>query len=381
MPENTPQLSLAKRLVVALLIFSFTFCAAYFIWVTYRSVRLYAQIKSAGRGWTAPINTRDPILGYRPLLNVSSIEMFPCGGRVPVYQDQEGFRAPAAGVQSSSGKRPFVLALGCSFTFATGCAAEEAFPFLVARGLNGTALNAGVEGYGLAQMLLRARELIPKHKPEYVLIEYAPWIVERSTGYASAPEVYGRTPRPYFAVGQNGRCIVAPPAFATNYFDLDMSAYVEGKTRPIEFASFIFSVGLPLWSYSDLQLAVFSGKRILGLLPSPAADSGALINAAYSELGDLCRETGSRMVIVVLGSGGVRPEDMPREHIKAFRALTSATLVDAYGALYAHLDPPTPEAYERIYEIWGCSPKRLIDRHPNPHAHKVIAESILKNLR
>jgi hypothetical protein len=174
---------------------------------------------------------------------------------------------------------------------------------------------------------------------------------------------------------------VAPPAFATNYFDLDMSAYVEGKTRPIEFASFVFSVGLPLWSYSDLQLTVFSGRRILGLLPSPAADSGALINAAYSELGDLCRETGSRMVIVVLGSGGIRPEDMPREHIKAFRAVTSATLVDAYGALYAQLDPPTPEAYERAYGIWGCSPERLIDRHPNPHAHEVIAESILKNLR
>ena len=381
MPEAAPQLSLAKKLLVVLVIFLLTSCMTHFIWVTYRSVRLYAHIKSAGRGWTAPIKTRDPVLGYRPLPNVSSMEMFPCGGRVPVYQDEEGFRVSAAGLQSSSGKRPFVLALGCSFTFGTGCAAEEAFPFLVAKGLDGTALNAGVEGYGLAQMLLRARELIPRHKPEYVLIEYAPWIVERSTGYASAPEAYGRTPRPYFAVTSDGAYFPAPPAFATNFFNLDISGYVEGKMRPVEFASFVFSIGLPLWSYSDLQLTLFSVKRALHLLPSPVPGSSDLVKAVYAELGELCRENGSRMIVVVVGSGGVPPEQMSHNHIEALRSVGSITLVDAYAALYARLYPPTAQEYEKIYGIWGCTPPRLVDRHPNPQAHQVIAETVLRSLR
>jgi len=381
MSENAPQLSLRKRLLVAVLIFLLTFCMGYLVWGAYRSGRLYIQIKSAGHGWTTPVNMHDPVLGYRPLPNVDSMEMFPCGGRVPVYQDEEGFRVSAAGVQSSSGKRPFVLALGCSFTFGTGCAAEEAFPFLVAKGFNGTALNAGVEGYGLAQMLLRARELIPKHRPEYVLIEYAPWIVERSTGYASAPEAYGCTSRPYFAVTPDGGYFPAPPAFATNFFNLNISGYVEGKMRPVEFASFVFSIGLPLWSYSDLQLTLFSVKRTLHLLPSPVPGSDDLVKAVYAELGELCRENGSRMIVVVVGSGGVPPEQMSHNHIEALRSVGSITLVDAYAALYARLYPPTAQEYEKIYGIWGCTPPRLVDRHPNPHAHQVIAETVLRSLR
>jgi hypothetical protein len=381
MPETAQHLSLQKKVMAAVLIFLITFCAAYFVWVTFRSMRLYAEIKSAGRGWTTPVNACDPVLGYRPFPNVSSEEIFPCGGRVPVYQDEEGFRVSTQGVQSSSGKRPFVLALGCSFTFGTGCLAEETYPFLVAKRLGGTALNAGVEGYGLAQMLLQTRELIPKYKPEYALFEYAPWLIERSTGYASPSEVYGPTPRPYFTIGQDQPYFVAAPAFATNYFDLNMSPYVEGRTSPLEFSSFLFRIGLPLWTHSDLQITVFSVRRLLSLLPQPTKDSGDLVKTIYSEMSDLCHENGTRMVIVVLGSGGIPPEDMPREHIEALRALVSSACVDAYAALYGQLDTPSVKAYEKAYGIWGCTPTHLIDRHPNPHAHEVIAEVILKSLR
>ena len=381
MPENTPQPSLAKRLAVALLIFSFTFCAAYFIWVTYRSVRLYAQIKSAGRGWTAPVNACDPVLGYRPLPNVSSMEMFPCEMTIPVYQDGEGFRVTSAGVQASSGKRPFVLALGCSFVFGTGCKAEDTFPYVVAKRLGGDALNAGVEGYGLAQMVLRAEEIVPHYKPDYVLIEYAPWIIERSTGYAGPPEAFGRTPRPYFTATQDGGYEVAPPAFGTNFFDLNMSAYVAGKTRPAEFATFMFRVGLPLWTYADFEYAVFTAKRTFGRLPHPSGSSAELIRAVYSDLGGLCVKNGSRMVVVALGSGGVPPDQMPGKPMEALRSIDAVTLVDAYSALYARLNPQTSQEYERAYCIWGCTPERLLDRHPNPLAHGVIAEAVLADLK
>ncbi len=381
MSEAAPRLSLTKRVIIVILVFIITFGAAYSVWMTYRSVQLYVQIKSAGRGWTTPVNTHDPLLGYRPLPNVSSMEMFPCGMRTPVYQDEEGIRVAAPGASSSSGARPFVLALGCSFTFGTGCAAEDTFPCLVAKGLHGTALNAGVEGYGLAQMLLRARELIPRLKPDYVLVEYAPWIVSRSIDYTSPWEAHGRTPRPYFAITPDRRYFVAPPAFATNFFRLNMSDYVEGKTGPLEFASFLFRVGAPLWSYSDAQLTLFTAKRALRMMPPLAPGSSDLVKAVYTEMADLCRGNGARMAIVVMGPGGIRPDEMPQDHIEALCSISGATCVDAYAALYARLDTPTTQAYEKTYNIWGCAPPRLVDRHPNPLAHQVIAEAVLKSLR
>jgi hypothetical protein len=242
-------------------------------------------------------------------------------------------------------------------------------------------MNAAVAGYGLAQVLLRAREVIPRHKPDYALIQYSPWVVARSLDYTSTPEAYGRTPRPYFALSPEGKIIVAPPAFATNYFDLHMSPYVEQPTSIREFTAFLWHVGLPLWTFSDAEASIFTLRRSAGALPPLAPGSGELIASVYGEMAEGCRRNGTRMIIVVLGAGGLPPEEMPRDHLQALREIKDAVFVDAYGALYGRLEDKTPEEYERAFEIWGCTPARLIDRHPNPAAHAVIAETIVQAIR
>ena len=380
MAESEQRRPLLRRLFALALMLLATFAMTYAGWLAYRSARLYANIKETGRGYTRPINTFDPALGYRPIPEASSEELFACGLRVPIHQDAEGFRVPAPGIRSADGKRPFVLALGCSFTFGTGCLAEEAFPFLVADKLGGTALDAGVAGYGLAQMLLRARELIPRHKPEVVVAEYATWLIARSIGYASTPESFGRTPHPYFALAPGGQRIVAPPAFATCYFSLPMSDYALGKAAPGEFAGFLFRVGLPLWTSSDLQLASLAFKRTFRLIPPLDSPSPELVKAVYSEIAALCRANGSRLVIVPMGHGGAPPEQMPQGYTDALHTIDAALYADAYAEMYRRLEPPSQQEYEKAYGIWGCTPPVLIDRHPNPAAHRIIAETILKLL-
>jgi hypothetical protein len=138
---------------------------------------------------------------------------------------------------------------------------------------------------------------------------------------------------------------------------------------------------VPLWSYSDAQFTLFIAKRALRMMPPLAPGSSDLLKAVYTELADLCRGNGARMAIVMMGPGGIRPDEMPRDHIEVLCSISGATCVDAYAALYARLDTPTTQAYEKTYDIWGCTPPRLVDRHPNPLAHQVIAEAVLKSLR
>ena len=380
MDKPAPRPALWKKAAAAFTVSLIAFAAGYVGWVAYRSAHLYVQLKSAGRGWETPVNTYDAVLGYAPIPNSQSVELFSCGYRVPVRHDAEGCRIPAD-ESAPPERRPLILAFGCSFTYGTGVPAEQAFPYRVALELGGAARNAGVAGYGLGQMLLRARSLIPQHRPDYVLMQYAPWIVARSLDYASASEAYGRMPRPYFALDTAGSFFVAPPAFATNYFDLNMSPYVEGRAGILESASFVWRVGLPLWTFSDAQATLFAAKRALGLLPPLAPGSGDLVRWAYTEVGGLCRANGSKLVVVVLGSGGIPPSEMPPSHMEALRSVEGAIVVDAYAALYERLEHPTPGDYERAYGIWACTPPRLIDRHPNDRAHAVIADAIVGALR
>lgn len=381
MTDRAQSPSFARRLCAFAALLFLTLAMTYGAWMAYRSLRLYTAIKGAGRGYTTPINKFDPALGYRPIPNASSEELFSCGLRVPIYQDDEGFRVPSPDVRSTSGKRPLVLALGCSFTFGTGCLAQEAFPFLVADKLEGTALDAGVAGYGLAQMLLRARDLIPRLKPDIVIAEYATWLISRSIGYASIPEAFGRTPHPYFALAPDGQRSVAPPAFATNYFSLPMSDYVPGKANATESISFLFRVGLPLWTTADTQTASLTFRRAFRLLPVAESPSPAIVKYVYAEMADLCHANGSRMVIAVFGHGGARPEQMPQGYIEALHSIDAALYADAYAEMYARLESPSQQAYEKAYGIWACTPPVLIDRHPNPAAHRIIADTILKQLQ
>src|SRR5262245_18098613 len=70
-----------------------------------------------------------------------------------------------------------ILAVGDSFTFGTGIDREETWPIQLERALmqrlpnlQFAIVNAGVPGYGLAQMRDMAEELLPQIKPQLLIL-------------------------------------------------------------------------------------------------------------------------------------------------------------------------------------------------------------------
>ena len=152
---------------------------SYLLLIGQRAFSAYSFLKSDHLGFRGQVHRADPELGFAAVPGAQGFHVFPVGPPFPMRYDAEGFRIPASQAPDAVRRRPLVLALGCSFTYGDGCRAEDVYPQLVAAELGGTALNAGKCAYGLSQMLLLARRLIPQYKPDYVLVQFSTWLPGR----------------------------------------------------------------------------------------------------------------------------------------------------------------------------------------------------------
>jgi hypothetical protein len=272
-----------------------------------------------------------------------------------------------------------VLALGCSFTYGDGCRAEDVYPHLVAAELGGTALNAGKCAYGLSQMLLLARRLIPQYKPDYVLVQFSTWLPGRGTsGFARA--TFGRVPVPFLLLHEDGTVGVHPPVFATRVFDLPFDEFDHPRRGAGEFVRFFFTAGAPLFVHDDLSMAAYALRRGLGRLPEAdrerAQKSREQLNrVVYAEIGRLAVDSGARMVIVRLS----HPLEQHWQRLKELSP--GALVVNAQAALDARVPSGRRDDYYRLFGHWRGTPPRLLDNHPNPAAHRLIADEVVRAIR
>jgi len=340
-----------------------------------RSTQFYRYLKASERGWTDRVFTGDDELGFAPVHGSAGRELLPMVPPIPARFDADGFRIPDAPPPEPALRRA-LLALGCSWTYGAACRAEDTFALRAAAALGLRPLNAGVPSYGLAQMVLLARRLVPRERPAYVLVQYSEWLVRRSQSWVADTE-YGYVPTPFFAAAPEG-VRLHPPLFRGWAFDLPVSAYRRSVAGIFDYLAFTGRAGMPLIVHDDFQMAVLLARRRLGGLPAPGG-AEEILKASYSEIAELCRRSGARMVVVLLG-----PE--PPAAWRAWLAgLPGVTLVDAAAALCARLPsgctnpmPLADDGYVRAYAHWAGAPPRQIDLHPNPVAHAVIAEEIVR---
>ncbi len=294
-----------------------------------------------------------------------------------MHYSVDGFRVPAADNGGAPRRRPFVLALGCSFTYGDGCVAKDTYVSLVAEKLAGTALNAGKCAYGLAQMLVLARELIPRYKPEYVLVQFSPWLAGRATdGFARS--AFGRVPTPFLTLRADRKVTVHPPAYPSRVFALPFADY--DNNEPGQFGSFAWRAGVPLFLYDDLQVAAYHVRRSLGTWPTAdwdraLADPEGLNRVVYHEIEHIAEENGSRMILVRLSHPLQSHWQNPRD------AVSRALVVDAQAAIDAKVRSRDQNEYQRRFAHWRGKPPVLVDTHPNPSAHGIAATEILRELR
>lgn len=74
----------------------------------------------------------------------------------------------------TAGPRPSVLALGDSMTFGEGVPADRTWSAVLERESGIRVYNGGVPGYGTCQMTGRARALIPRLRPDFVIVVLSP---------------------------------------------------------------------------------------------------------------------------------------------------------------------------------------------------------------
>lgn len=296
------------------------------------------------------------------------------GRPVPLAFDENGFRIPlSAPPKIHSAKRIGLLFLGDSFTFGAACYAEETFPYLVSQKTGLTYINAGVSNYGLAQILILAERWIPALQPQYVIVQYSPWLASRGISMF-APVNFFLLPIPYFAKKHN-TYIVEPPVYNSHLKFRDV-AQLKSAYRG-RYLKFFIREALPfslqeLWNYLKTQWLLLSGKRL-----RPATDPLDVEKYAYNKIKTIAEQNNATLIILTLGD---------LEYSKNSRYLFADANIksaDADDALDAFLRTSASKDYCTEFCHWMVvgHQKILIDAHPNPIAHKIIAESIVEAIR
>jgi hypothetical protein len=371
---NRKNLSRKKKFafcLIVLLIPAIAISCFYVVFTAYRTNSFYWYVKLNQRGWKGKVYRADSELGFVPVADSEGAEVFPIGDEIPMRYDKNGFRVPLEIKESRSpNPPPIVLTLGCSFTYGAATAAENTYPFLVGLDLRGTVRNGGVASYGLSQMMVLAKRLVPIHKPDYLLVQYSPWLVDRAQS-PFAPTYVGSVTTPYFFTSRN-ELVLHPPVFQIRILDLPIDRYRNRQGGFVERASFLWNVGLPLYIHDDFNLSVYKLRRVFGFLPEPATNREQLTRYVYEEIAKVARANGAKLFIVVLGNDH-KPVPIPDGMFPA-----EAIIVNAHDALLGHLPVVTQDSYEKAYFHWRGSPSRIVDSHPNENAHRIIAEAIMK---
>ena len=109
--------------------------------------------------------TYDPTLGWAPIPGSSGTML----GK-PLSFTAEGTRAQNSDRPPATG--PLIIAFGDSMTEGYAVGNDETWPAHLGRVTGRPVLNAGVRGYGLDQMVLRAERMIPELKPATVVLAF-----------------------------------------------------------------------------------------------------------------------------------------------------------------------------------------------------------------
>ncbi len=347
--------------------------------LVYRGLCLYSYVKNNNPMISSGLFEFHPDLGFAPRPGAKGKMMFRLPPDTPLRYDQNRWRIGENAVDTEM-KRPLILVLGCSFTHGDACLAEQSYPYLLGIKLGGSSINAGFCAYGLSQMLIRARELIPELKPDYVIVQYSAWLPNRAMT-EFAPALFGKRPQPFFFLDKKDEQVkLHPPVFRTTTFDYPVAKYRGYGKSFGDACSFLFRVALPMSISNDFQVGVFRTKQHLRVVPFPTHKRAAVVNVVYREIQQLCEKSGGKMVVCILGSH--RKSARPLENdLEVIRRIPNVLVADAWKALISRLPDTDRETFMKAYAHYRGTPPVFVNGHPNPAAHAIIAKEIEKVIR
>ena len=187
----------------------------------------------------------DELLGHQPQENFAGTFL----GR-PISFSADGLRNHNLGLAHKEG--PVILAVGDSFTEGWAVGDDETWPAHLARDTGWTVLNAGVRGYGIDQMVLRAERLAPRFKPRAIVLAFIEDDINR-TGLAIRQGVG----KPYFVpVGDTVELRNVPVPRTAVSDALDPVRRVLGYSYLVDFVMGRLDA-MHLWRNGDLMSGAF----------------------------------------------------------------------------------------------------------------------------
>ncbi len=253
------------------------------------------------------------------------------------------------------------LFLGCSCTYGLNCNADETYPEIVSKQFNKTCVNASVPGTGFAVMLEQARNMIPKVKPEYVFIQNSNWLMDRSS-YPFTETFPWVLSVPYFSKS-NAVTGLTYPLFNNDIFFLsNLGIHKNSKIGVVDFITFFFKA-LRVFIYKHVNLLFAKIKVKLYNNYQPQENYNESYKYFYTELKTLCKLNNAK--IVVIDYSNLEGE---------YQYKNGLPVVNADSLLMIRLNG---QDYSETYHFIDPKTKQMFDNHPNPIAHKTIAEGII----
>lgn len=357
------------------LVFAAILVLSYGASIDQRSRNLYNFIISENvRGWKGRAHQTDDTLGFKPIPNARAFHTFPIGENIPMAYNSDGFRIPLSDstiVEQSNNID--IIYLGCSLTYGDACLAEETFPFLVSKETNFQYINAGCCGYGLSHMLILSEKLIPRYKPKFVVLQYSPWLTTRATSKFTNT-YFGSAPIPYFSEKDDSYHLELP-VYKSQIFDLDreeLRSLYQGR-----YFKFLFEKGIFFHLYEDWFFLKDKLLSKLGRYASPANNKKMEVEKyAYNRIKKIADKNGTTVIILNLGD----LEYSKNSH--NFFLDSKVYFAEADSLLNEYLENSFSKDYSKEFNHWRYDGKDSIrvDSHPNPKAHRIIANSIINIL-
>lgn len=345
----------------------------YFSKVSLQVYPIYKHMASTeGKHWTGNVFQADPVLGHKPVECLSGTLNMTFNHTLihntPIKFDENGFRIPVETACNRSFNRPLILFLGDSFTEGADCNAEKTFSAIVGDSIHGTSINAGVSSYGFSQMLLLARTLIPKYKPDYVVVQNSPWLSERAIN-RYAPTFGLAIPCPYFA-NVNGIVQIVPPAFSTSCFSLNWK-YDSTRSKLRNFITFYFKEGFAVCARDWLNIFLAKYRT-----PKPEPDHQVSDKLFFDEILQITNSNNSNLIVLNLGEIGTTG------NTHAILGGKNVKFAEADSVLWNDVNFKE-KTFQQLYYYWGWTGKDsvILDKHPSLIAHAAIAQSIIQKIK
>lgn len=353
----------------------FLFPLAYFLgFMKYKSDHVYEYLKSSYTIYEGRFFEYDSILGKRAIKNAVGYQDYWMKAgtdyKKRIIIDSNGFRVAEKKYPIVDSSLMFFL--GCSFTWGDGCIAEQTYPYVLSSKLSRPYLNAGQSAYGLAQMTLLAEKLIPEMHPKYVFVQYSPWLIQRSLSPFKATVFFADIAFPYVDT-KDGKLEINHPVIRSGLLSFDSEYYRRSPSSLSDRLSFYYDYGVKVLAHDYLLRLLFEIKQIRAKDKAPATQDGAELYL-YKRIFDIAHQYGCKIYVVKIS--GVKDEAPLTKGL-----FDGEPVIDADSALRS-LAGGDQKKYGQLFYHWVVKDRDsvLVDVHPNPFAHSVIAKEILNKI-